>query len=78
MRVVDKILRVVAVIASEEAKKKVFFGFSMVKILFLQKVLKKWSTFRKKIKKNFITGGGSGPYKEFSIFFFEPFPYELY
>ena len=54
----------------------------MVKIHFLQKVLKKWSSFRKKIKKFSITGGGgggSGPYMEFSIidfiFFFEPFPY---
>ena len=54
----------------------------MVKIHFLQKVLKKWSSFRKKNKKKFsITGGGgggSGPYMEFSIiifyFFFEPFP----
>ena len=49
----------------------------MVKIHFLQKVLKKWSSFR---KKNFsITGGvegGSGPYMEFSIidfiFFLNP------
>ena len=55
----------------------------MVKIHFLQKVLKKWSSFRKKNKKIFsITGGGGGgsePYIEFSIiffyFFFEPFPY---
>ena len=54
----------------------------MVKIHFLQKVLKKWSSFRKKNKKKFsITGGeggGPGPYMEFSIiifyFFFEPFP----
>ena len=49
----------------------------MVKIHFLQKVLKKWSSFRKKVKKNSITGGGggSGPYMEFSIIdFFEPFP----
>ena len=50
----------------------------MVKIHFLQKVLKKWSSFRKKNKKKFsITGGGGlGPYMEFSIidFFFEPFP----
>ena len=51
----------------------------MVKIHFLQKVLKKWSSFRKKNKNIFsITGerGGSGPYMEFSIidFFFEPFP----
>ena len=30
-----------------------FFGFSMVKIHFLQKVLKKWSSFRKKNKKHF-------------------------
>jgi len=59
---VDKILRVAAVIAraaqnlaSEEAKICLskssfssFFGFSMVKIRFLQKVLKKWSSFRKK------------------------------
>ena len=38
---------------------KVFFGFSMVKIHFLQKVLKKWSSFRKKNEKKFsITGGG--------------------
>ena len=55
----------------------------MVKIHFLQKVLKKWSSFRKKNKKKFsITGGGgggSGPYMEFSIIdfiFFEPFPNE--
>ena len=27
---------------------KVFLGFSMVKIHFLHKVLKKWSSFRKK------------------------------
>ena len=50
----------------------------MVKIHFLQKVLKKWSSFRK--KNNFFfhnRGEGSGPYIEFSIiffFFFEPFP----
>ena len=51
----------------------------MVKIHFLQKVLKKWSSFRKKIKKNSRTGGGSGPYMEFSIiFFFELFPYETF
>merc|ERR1711867_403818 len=31
---------------------KFFFGFSMVKIHFLQKVLKKWSSFKK--KKNFF------------------------
>ena len=44
----------------------------MEKIHFLQKVLKKWSSFRKKIKKISITGGGrgSGPYMEFSIIFF--------
>ena len=46
----------------------------MVKIHFLQKVLKKWSSFRKKNKKKFsITGGGgggSGPYMEFSIIIF--------
>ena len=44
----------------------------MVKIHFLQKVLKKWSSFRKKIKKISITGGGGGgaePYMEFSIIF---------
>ena len=54
----------------------------MVKIHFLQKVLKKWSSFRKKIIFFFHNrggrGGGSGPYMEFSIidfiFFFEPFP----
>ena len=46
----------------------------MVKIHFLQKVLKKWSSFRKKIIFFSITGGGSGPYMEFSIIdFFEPF-----
>ena len=83
MRVVDKILRVVAVIASEEAKicmsKSrfiIFFGFSMGKIHFLQKVLKKWSSFR---KKNFHSRGGGGqtqvwkiPY--FFFLFFEGFP----
>jgi len=46
----------------------------MVKIHFLKKVLNKWSSFRKKNKKNFsITGGGgggSGPYMEFSIIIF--------
>ena len=43
----------------------------MVKIHFLQKVLKKWSSFREKNKNFFsITGGGSGPYMEFSIIFF--------
>ena len=49
-----------------------FLGFSMVKIHFLQKILKKWSSFRKKIKKISITGGGGGsePYMEFSIIFF--------
>merc|ERR1711873_294120 len=48
-----------------------FFGFSMVKIHFLQKVLKKWSSFRKKKKIFFpYPGGGSGPYMEFSIIFF--------
>ena len=55
----------------------------MVKIHFLQKVLKKWSSFRKQNKKKISIigggGGGSGPYMEFSIidfiFFFEPFPY---
>ena len=49
----------------------------MVKIQFLQKVLKKWSSFRKKNKFFFHNQGeGSGPYIEFSIifFFFEPFP----
>ena len=53
----------------------------MVKIHFLQKVLKKWSSFRKKNKKKFsITGGGggggAGPYMEFPIidfiFFLKP------
>ena len=50
-------------------------GFSMVKIHFLQKVLKKWSSFRKKYNFFSITGGGegSGPYTEFSIIvFFNP------
>ena len=45
----------------------------MVKIHFLQKVLKKWSSFRKKILKNFHNRGGrggSGPYMELSIIFF--------
>ena len=85
-RVVDKILRVAAVIASEEAKIclskssfiifwkifLVFFGFSMVKIHFLQKILKKWSSFRKKIKKIIsITGGGVRTlYGIFRNFFF--------
>ena len=49
----------------------------MVKIHFLQKVLKNWSSFRKKNEKKIsITGGGSGPYMEFSIidfiFFLNP------
>ena len=51
----------------------------MVKIHFLQKVLKKWSSFRKKIFFFFHNrggGGGSGPYMEFSIidfiFFLNP------
>ena len=51
----------------------------MVKIHFLQKVLKKWSSFRKKIIFLFHTRGGrggSGPYMEFSIidfiFFLNP------
>ena len=71
-------------LASEEAKicysisshfLKRFGEVSMVKIHFLQKVLKKWSSFRKKIKKNFHNrGGGSAPFMEFSIIFFEPFP----
>ena len=47
-----------------------FLGFSMMKIHFLQKVLQKWSSFRKKIKKIFHNRGGrSGPYMEFSIIF---------
>ena len=37
-----------------------FFGFSMVKIQFLQKVLKKWSSFRKKNKIFFHNRGGEG------------------
>ena len=45
------------------------FACLKVKIHFLQKVLKKWSSFRKKIKKNFHKGG-SGPYMEFSIIFY--------
>ena len=50
-----------------------FLGFSMVKIHFFQKVLKKWSSFRKKLL--YILpllwgrGGGSGPKVEFSTFF---------
>ena len=49
----------------------------MVKIHFLQKVLKKWSSFRKKNKKNFsITGGGArtlyGIFHNFFFFFFNP------
>ena len=71
-------------LASEEAKiclsKSSFFGFSMVNIHFLQKVLKKCSSFRKKKNKKIsITGGGgAGPLLEFSmIFFFEPFLYEI-
>merc|ERR1712240_181911 len=55
-----------------------FFGFPMVKIHFLQKVLKKWSTFRKKNKKKFsITGGGGvgvrtlyGIFHNYFLFFF--------
>ena len=47
------------------------FGFSMVKIHFLQKVLKKWSSFRKKINFFFHNQGGRGggprPIMEFSI-----------
>ena len=49
----------------------------MVKIHFLQKVLKKWSSFRKKNKIFFsITGGGGrAPIWNFPyFFFFEPFP----
>ena len=51
----------------------------MVKIHFLQKVLKNGLVSEKKLKKFSITGGeggGSGPYMEFSIiiffFFFNP------
>ena len=46
----------------------------MVKIHFLQKVLKKWPSFRKKNSLVFSIKGGrgvrSGPYMEFSIIFF--------
>ena len=81
MRVVDKILRVAAVIASEEAKIclskssfiKVFLGFSMVKIHFLQKVLKKWSSFRKRLLYFFPLLGGSRPKSgifDFVFFYF--------
>ena len=45
----------------------------MVKIHFSQKVLKKWSSFRKKLLYFFpLKGGegGPGPFMEFSIIFF--------
>ena len=57
------------------------FGFSMAKIHFLLKVLKKWSCFRKKLLYFFpFVGGGqlrSDPNMKFSFFSFEPFPIEL-
>ena len=60
-----------------------FLGFSMVKIHFFQKVLKKWSSFRKKILYIFSTsrGGGQDPKWNFPLFFnffFEPFPNSLF
>merc|ERR1712098_28397 len=77
LRVAPNILRVVVDKAVEEAKsfwpKKFFFtflkiflsflGFSRVKIHFFQKVLKKWSSFRKKLLYIFplLGGGGSRP-----------------
>ena len=45
-----------------------FFLFSMVKVHFLQKVLKKWSSFRKKIKKIPLLGLDL-PLKKWSNFF---------
>ena len=96
-RVVDKILRVAAVIESEEAKSClskssfiIFWKFSRFFLYFqwyfsiLQKVLKKWSSFRKKNFKKFsITGGeggGQDPIWKFSwlfFIFFEPFPNQV-
>ena len=78
--VVHEILGVVVVIACVASKstiwgglsKKVILGFSIVKIHFLHKVLKKWFSFRKNY---FIfstsrgVGGGWDPKVEFSTFF---------
>ena len=52
-----------------------FFGFSMVKMHFLQKVLKKWSSFRKKNIFFFHNRGEGGPdpFMEFSIIFLKFF-----
>ena len=59
-----------------------FLGFSMVKIHFFQKVLKKWSSFRKKLLYFFplLGGGVQTPKWKFPLFifiFFEPFPKAL-
>ena len=49
-----------------------FLGFSRVKIHFFQKVLKKWSSFRKKLLYFFplLGGGGPDPKVEISTFYF--------
>ena len=79
--VVHEILGVVVVIACVASKstiwgglsKKVILGFSIVKIHFLHKVLKKWFSFRKNYffsTSRVVGGGGSwDPKVEFSTFF---------
>ena len=79
LHVVADISRAVADKAVEEAKTcwplkffSIFWGFSMVKIHFFQKVFKKWSSFRKKLLHFFpLPLGGSDPKVEiFTLFFY--------